>query len=221
MVTIKDIAREAGVAQGTVSNVLNNRGNVSSEKIRRVLEACQSLGYVPNERAKQLRSNRTKLLGVLLPDLSDKRHIDFYLSFKAYADIHGYAVRQYLAAGPNNSSSEEFIQQEIIKDGFSGMAVFAGSAYMMRTPLSEEIRVVYAEHRPAFSAPYIGFDYEQAGRDIAEALKKEGFARVVLLTRGRHALRSPLFAQHAAALLSQRSVLERDVPPHVPGAIRL
>ncbi|MDO5378714.1 MAG: extracellular solute-binding protein [Clostridia bacterium] len=184
MATIKDIAREAGVAQGTVSNVLNNRGNVSSEKIRRVLEACQSLGYVPNERAKQLRSNQTRLLGVLLPDLSDKRHIDFYLSFQAYAESHGYVVRQYLAAGPDNASSEASIQQEVIKDGFSGMAVFAGSAYMMHTPLSEEIKVVYAEHRPAFSAPYIGFDYEQAGRDIAESIKKEGLLHVVLLTGG-------------------------------------
>ena len=38
MVTIKDIANRAGVAQGTVSNVLNGKGNVRSEKIRRVLE---------------------------------------------------------------------------------------------------------------------------------------------------------------------------------------
>ncbi|MDY3833050.1 MAG: LacI family DNA-binding transcriptional regulator, partial [Candidatus Ventricola sp.] len=40
MATIKDIAKIAGVAQGTVSNVLNGRGNVSSDKIRRVLDAC-------------------------------------------------------------------------------------------------------------------------------------------------------------------------------------
>ena len=94
MVTIKDIARAAGVAQGTVSNVLNNRGNVSSDKIRRVMEACDALGYIPNERAKQLRQSKSSLLGVVLPDLNDRRHIDFYLSFKAYANDHGYTVRQ-------------------------------------------------------------------------------------------------------------------------------
>ena len=56
MATIKDIAKKAGVAQGTVSNVLNGKGNVSSDKIRRVLEAARQLGYVPNERAALLPS---------------------------------------------------------------------------------------------------------------------------------------------------------------------
>ena len=46
MITVKDIARLASVSQGTVSNVLNNRGNVSAEKIQRVTDAAKQLGYV-------------------------------------------------------------------------------------------------------------------------------------------------------------------------------
>ena len=45
MATIKDIAHLAGVSQGTVSNVLNGKGIVSSEKIRLVEEAAAQLGY--------------------------------------------------------------------------------------------------------------------------------------------------------------------------------
>ena len=44
MPTIKDIAREAGVSHGTVSNVINGRGNVSVEKIRLVWQAAEKLG---------------------------------------------------------------------------------------------------------------------------------------------------------------------------------
>ena len=51
MATIKDIARAAGVSQGTVSNVLNGKGNVSSTKIRQVQQAAQQLGYALNQRA--------------------------------------------------------------------------------------------------------------------------------------------------------------------------
>ena len=45
MATIIDVAKLAGVSQGTASNVLNGKGNVSSEKIRAVEEAARRLGY--------------------------------------------------------------------------------------------------------------------------------------------------------------------------------
>ena len=185
MVTIKDIARAAGVAQGTVSNVLNNRGNVSSDKIRRVMEACDALGYIPNERAKQLRQSKSSLLGVVLPDLNDRRHIDFYLSFKAYANDHGYTVRQYIYSGIGSASSSEAIAQDATRDGVCGLVVYAGSQHMMQTPLFADIPVLYADHRPQFKARYIGFDYHEAGRAMALRLKNTPHKRIVLLTGQR------------------------------------
>lgn len=182
MVTIKDIAKAAGVAQGTVSNVLNNRGNVSSDKIRRVLEACDALGYIPNERAKQLRQSRSSLLGVVIPDLNDRRHIDFYLSFKTYANNHGYTVRPYIYSCIGSASSADAINQEALRDGVTAMVVYAGSADMMRLPLSTDIPILYADHRPDFAASYIGFDYREAGRAIAQRLHQDGCKQVVLIT---------------------------------------
>ena len=60
MATIIDVARMAGVSQGTASNVLNGKGNVSSEKIKAVEEAAKKLGYTINERAKMLRKGCCK-----------------------------------------------------------------------------------------------------------------------------------------------------------------
>ena len=110
MTTIKDIAKAAGVAQGTVSNVLNGKGNVSSEKIRQVMDAASALGYVPNERAKLLRKGRSNTLGVILPNIRSKQYIDFYLSFKAYAENHGYSVSQYLTSDDNREAEYAAIQ---------------------------------------------------------------------------------------------------------------
>lgn len=59
MPTIKDIAREAGVSHGTVSNVINGRGNVSVEKIRLVWQAAEKLGYKVNARPKVCGWERT------------------------------------------------------------------------------------------------------------------------------------------------------------------
>ena len=50
MATIKDIARVAGVSQGTVSNVLNGKDNVSSDKIQRVMKVVEEMGYAINEK---------------------------------------------------------------------------------------------------------------------------------------------------------------------------
>ncbi len=62
MPTIKDIAREAGVSHGTVSNVINGRGNVSVEKIQLVWQAAEKLGYKVNSKAQSLRQGRTAAL---------------------------------------------------------------------------------------------------------------------------------------------------------------
>ena len=77
MATIKDIAREAGVSQGTVSNVLNGKGNVSSDKILLVERAAAKLGYTINQRAKTLRKGSSNLLAVILPNIYDQCYTDF------------------------------------------------------------------------------------------------------------------------------------------------
>ena len=124
MVTIKDIAREAGVSQGTVSNVLNGRGNVSSEKIRLVEDACRSLGYVPNERAKVLRRGSGRVLGVVVPALEEKRHTDFFAGFRAYAESHGYGARLYILRS-DDREAEEAALRDAQSDMVSGVALFS------------------------------------------------------------------------------------------------
>ena len=66
-VKIKDVAAHAGVSVGTVSNVLNARGNVASDREARVHEAIASLGYVPNGLAQGLRRQSSRVVGLCAP----------------------------------------------------------------------------------------------------------------------------------------------------------
>jgi LacI family transcriptional regulator len=68
-VTIREVAREAGVSVATVSRVLNGSGPVSAEADKRIREIAARLDYAPNEAARALIRSRTHTLGVLLPDL--------------------------------------------------------------------------------------------------------------------------------------------------------
>lgn len=69
LVTIKDVAREAGVSVATVSRVLNGSGPVSEATRHRIREVAGRLRYVPHGGARSLITSRTQTLGVLLPDL--------------------------------------------------------------------------------------------------------------------------------------------------------
>jgi len=68
-VTIKDVAREAGVSVATVSRVLNDKGPVSAATRIRIREVAERLRYSPHGAARSLITRKTRAVGVLLPDI--------------------------------------------------------------------------------------------------------------------------------------------------------
>ena len=71
MTTIYDIAKKANVSPMTVSRVINNSGNIRATTKKRVQEAIEELGYVPNSNARSLTSKKTKLLSLLITDITN------------------------------------------------------------------------------------------------------------------------------------------------------
>jgi len=70
-VTIKDVAKMAGVSISTVSRVINDSKPVSPESRRKVLHAIETLGYEPNEIARSLVTKRSNLIGVIVDDIGN------------------------------------------------------------------------------------------------------------------------------------------------------
>ena len=71
-VSIKDIAKKAGVSIATVSRVINNKGKYSQETRDRVLKIIQEYDYTPNMTAKALRTRRQQAIGVILPEVTNE-----------------------------------------------------------------------------------------------------------------------------------------------------
>lgn len=69
--TIIDIARLSGVSKSTVSRVLSGAGNVSQEARDKVMAAVQESGFRRNDLARSLRSGRTGMIGLLIPDIAN------------------------------------------------------------------------------------------------------------------------------------------------------
>ena len=71
MATIKDIANRAGVAISTVSAVINRTAPTSADVVARVEKAIAETGYAPQRAAQTLRSGRSRLVGLVIPDVTN------------------------------------------------------------------------------------------------------------------------------------------------------
>lgn len=71
MITIADVAKRAGVSKMTVSRVINNSGYIGQETRERVEQAIQELGYIPNALARSLRFKQTRIIGLIVTDITN------------------------------------------------------------------------------------------------------------------------------------------------------
>ena len=92
MSSIRDVARAAGVSTATVSHVVNNTRFVSEEVRARVLEAVELCGYYPNAHARSLASGRSRILGLVVSDISNPFFPELVKAIETAAFERGYDV---------------------------------------------------------------------------------------------------------------------------------
>jgi LacI family transcriptional regulator len=120
-ITLRDVARRAGVHAGTASRALNpkTRALVNPETAKRVIEAADVLGYRPNPIARGLKTNRSFTIGVLLPDLTNPLFPPIVRGIEDALAKVGYTA---LLANSDNDPDKERLHFEAMKgrqvDGF-------------------------------------------------------------------------------------------------------
>ncbi|WP_110590032.1 LacI family DNA-binding transcriptional regulator [Microbacterium suaedae] len=90
--SIRDVANEAGVSVGTVSNVLNRPDAVAEATVDRVRKAIDKLGYVRNDAARQLRAGRSTTVGLVVLDAGNPFFADVARGAEDAAARHGLSV---------------------------------------------------------------------------------------------------------------------------------
>ena len=90
--SLKDVAILAGVSTATVSNVFSQAKPVNTKLVVKVRRAAEKLGYSIDRAAAQLRSGRTRLVAVMVPDLTDTFFATIVSSLETMAYRHGYDV---------------------------------------------------------------------------------------------------------------------------------
>jgi len=90
--SIQEVAKKAGVSSATVSRVFNLPDKVTLATRQRVERIAKTLGYVPNASARTLRTQRSRVLGVVLPTLLNPVFAEFLDGIASAATAAGYAI---------------------------------------------------------------------------------------------------------------------------------
>ena len=91
-VTIKDVAKAAGVSQSTTSRAMSGEGYVAAHVRERVRAVAEDLGYVPHAMARSLRKQASRSIGVLVSDLRNPFYADLAAGIAARARRLGYTM---------------------------------------------------------------------------------------------------------------------------------
>lgn len=179
-ITIYDIAKEAKVSPATVSRVLSDSGYGVRPLLRkRVEEAADLLGYMPNMIGRQLKKKITTNIGVILPSISNPFYPKLLLGIE---EVARQAGKQVLLCNSGRSADvEKGYLQTLYENQVKGIIVSSISDdYSMFSEIQERgVSLVALDQKMEnFDCQQILFDYERAGFMAAEYLLKKGHRKI-------------------------------------------
>jgi LacI family transcriptional regulator len=118
--TLADIARELGISKMTVSRAINNHPEVNAETRERVLTVARRLRYQPNQHARALITNRSYLLGMVVPDLM---HSYFAEILRGIELVARAADLQILVCNTYEDAGKEIAEVEALRQRTDGLIV--------------------------------------------------------------------------------------------------
>lgn len=118
-VTLREVAREAGVSIKTVSRVMNGEPAVKAVTYARVRGAIDRLGYRPNELARGLKGSRSRTIGLVIADISNPFFADLCKEVEEIARARGYSV--ILCASAEDAAAEQEYVELLLQRRIDGL----------------------------------------------------------------------------------------------------
>lgn len=178
MVTIKQVAEEAGVSKSTVSRYISQKGYVSDEAREKIKAAIKTLHYSPNALAQSLKTKRNRLVGLLLPDISNPFFPRLAKGAEEFLKERGYRVM--LGSISADQGTEEEYLQILLQNKAAG--IITTHDFTLDHP-ELEIPVVVVD-RVDQETEFGVFSDNKSGGELAAAVIAKAGAEKVLLIRG-------------------------------------
>lgn len=193
-ITVKDVAKKAGVATSTVSRVINDHPSISEATKKKVRKIMDELGYVPNITARNLGKRVSSAIGVILPPLDSKERIGnpFYLeimdAINEEARHHGMTTA--IATAKNFDILLENVQRMHLQkqvDGF--ILVYSDSEdpvidylYQNKIPFT----LIGQPYQHENEIIYVDNDNQLLGKQATDFLIQNGHKQILFVTNTTH-----------------------------------
>ena len=199
-ITLRDVAKLAGVAPITASRVMNTPDQVSPEVRQRVLDAVQRTGYVPNRMAGGLASARSRLIAAVVPSTVMSVFMETIEALNSTLFDAGYQLM--LGQSGYSADREELLLEAIIgrrPDGIFLTGIMGAGKGRTRLVASGIPVVETWDLTPTPIDMLVGFSHLDIGRAVAQFFVAKGRKRLALVTAEdeRAARRAAAFAEAA------------------------
>ncbi|BFH63291.1 MULTISPECIES: LacI family DNA-binding transcriptional regulator [Paenibacillus] len=202
MATIRDVAKHAGVSVATVSRVINETGYVHEDTRKKVETAIRELHYTPNEVARSLYKRKSRLIGLLLPDITNPFFPE--LARGVEDEMQENDFRIIFGNSDENANKEKEYIQTFVQNNVVG--VIASTNHPdTDTYRKLGIPVVFLD-RTADNRPSVYADGREGGRIAAHEMAARG-SRQITVIQGPASIRTALDRyQGAVDMLSSQGI---------------
>lgn len=193
---IRDVAQRAGVSVATVSRTINKVPTVNPVLAARVQEAILELNYLPNTQARALVSGKSRLLGLLVPDITNPFFPELIKCFERAAVERGYEL---LIASTNYDSELQHTLRRMVERNVDGVAVMT---FGVEDPVLDElshrnIPMVFVDvSDPEFPQDVLLVNYKQGMLEAVQHLAALGHCEIGFIS-GPLKEHSALLRRHA------------------------
>ena len=196
-ISIRDVAKRAGVSIATVSRTVNRISTVNEELAARVWKAVEEVGYLPNTQARALVSGRSRMLGLIVSEITNPFFPELIQEFENIAVTQGYEV--LIGSTNYEPVRTEALIRRMLQRNVDGVAVmtFGIEEELVQKLVEREFPLVFVDAGPNLpNIRILRVDYGEGIREAVQHLAALGHRQIAFFSGPLH-LRSALARRDA------------------------
>jgi DNA-binding LacI/PurR family transcriptional regulator len=184
MANMKDISKMAGVSLGTVSHVLNDSAPVREPLRKRVMDAVATLGYQPSQLARGLRRDKTNIIGMIVPDVTNPFFPAVVRGAEDVAFANGYRL---VLCNTDNDHAKEVVHLNALRTYLPSGLIVIPSSFSDLSAQAEHFRsagasIICVDRLPRdWSGDSVTADNEKGAYDATSYALRQGHTQVAMI----------------------------------------